>query len=171
MRLRDAGIQIARFDPDLMAAVEELNREFARQHASAPAPDLTSHKASPALAPQRATIREKSAAEIVGNLQGITLPSRFRESVEELYVGRWTREPGWQATVYNLPSKLSEELWYCSFKEVGSGTLVSATTVQDVSTLRPGDLVTVSGRIQDVRQPGYVSLKDAIVRGENVPFP
>jgi len=35
LRLRDAGIQIARFDPDLMAAVEELNRDFVRQHRSA----------------------------------------------------------------------------------------------------------------------------------------
>ena len=33
LRLREAGIQIARFDPDLMAQVEELNREFARLHA------------------------------------------------------------------------------------------------------------------------------------------
>jgi pyrimidine deaminase RibD-like protein len=35
LRLRDAGIQIARFDPDLMAQIEELNREFARLHAGA----------------------------------------------------------------------------------------------------------------------------------------
>jgi pyrimidine deaminase RibD-like protein len=32
LRLRDAGIQIGRFDPDLMSIVEELNRDFARQH-------------------------------------------------------------------------------------------------------------------------------------------
>ena len=32
LRLRDAGIEIARFDSDLMPVVEELNREFARQH-------------------------------------------------------------------------------------------------------------------------------------------
>ncbi len=32
LRLREAGIQIARFDPDLMPAIEELNREFTRQH-------------------------------------------------------------------------------------------------------------------------------------------
>jgi pyrimidine deaminase RibD-like protein len=32
LRLRDAGIHIARFDPDLMAVIEELNRNFARQH-------------------------------------------------------------------------------------------------------------------------------------------
>lgn len=34
LRLRDAGVQIARFDPDLMAVIEELNRDFARQHRS-----------------------------------------------------------------------------------------------------------------------------------------
>ena len=36
LRLREAGIQIARFDPDLMSIIEELNREFARQHRSGP---------------------------------------------------------------------------------------------------------------------------------------
>jgi hypothetical protein len=32
LRLRDAGIEIARFDSDLMPAIEELNRDFSRQH-------------------------------------------------------------------------------------------------------------------------------------------
>ena len=32
LRLRAAGIEIGRFDPDLMAEIEELNRAFARQH-------------------------------------------------------------------------------------------------------------------------------------------
>lgn len=32
LRLRDAGIEVARFDPDLMAQIEELNRHFARLH-------------------------------------------------------------------------------------------------------------------------------------------
>lgn len=36
LRLREAGIQIARFDPDLMAVIEELNRNFARQHRTTP---------------------------------------------------------------------------------------------------------------------------------------
>ena len=34
LRLREAGVQIVRFDPDLMAVIEELNREFSRQHRS-----------------------------------------------------------------------------------------------------------------------------------------
>jgi pyrimidine deaminase RibD-like protein len=32
LRLREAGIQIGRFDPDLMPVIEELNRNFSRQH-------------------------------------------------------------------------------------------------------------------------------------------
>jgi pyrimidine deaminase RibD-like protein len=36
LRLREAGIQVARFDPDLMPQIEELNRDFARLHAGAP---------------------------------------------------------------------------------------------------------------------------------------
>lgn len=171
LRRRDAGIQIARFDPDLMAAVEELNREFARQHPSAPAPDLISDRATPALAPQRITIREKSAAEIIINLKGIRLPYQFYEKVEEIYLGRWTREPGWQATVHDLPSKLAGGRWFCSLREVGSGTLVMATTVRDVSALRPGDSVIVSGRISNVSRLESVSLEDAIVRGENIRCP
>lgn len=31
LRLREAGIQIGRFDPDLMSVIEELNRDFSRQ--------------------------------------------------------------------------------------------------------------------------------------------
>ncbi len=41
LRLRDAGIEIARFDADLMAQIEELNREFARLHAGAQTPERT----------------------------------------------------------------------------------------------------------------------------------
>jgi pyrimidine deaminase RibD-like protein len=174
--LRDAGIQIARFDPDLMAAVEELNREFARHHRSAPARDLTSDKATPSLAPPRPAIREKSAAEILGHLKGITLPSQFRESAEELYVGRWTREPGWRATVHDLPSNLSEGSGIAPSRRLAPAR--SYWPLQPKTSLRfapvtrwLGDSVTVSGRIREVSRLEYVSLHDAIVESDNVSFP
>jgi pyrimidine deaminase RibD-like protein len=46
LRLRDAGIEIARFDSDLMAQIEELNREFARFHAGAQTPERTDAQTS-----------------------------------------------------------------------------------------------------------------------------
>jgi len=138
-------------------------------------PDLPDKfkRATPTLVPQRVAtaIREKSAAKILVNLKGITPSYRFREKVKELYLGRWTREAGWQATVNALPSKLPGGSWFCSLKEVGSGTSIMAVTVQDVSALRPGDSVTVSGRISDVSILEDVSLEDAILRGDNIPFP
>ncbi len=55
LRLRDAGIEIARFDPDLMAQIEEFNREFARLHAGAQTPERsdaqTSDPADPEVGP------------------------------------------------------------------------------------------------------------------------
>lgn len=136
-----------------------------------PTADRTARGAAPALAPQRLTIREKSAAEILRNLKGIELSYRFHEKVEELYVDRWTREPGWRASMYDLPSKLSGVRWHCCLKEVDSGTLLFASTTQDVSMLRIGDLVTVSGRISGISQLEYVSLEDAVVRADSVSSP
>jgi hypothetical protein len=136
-----------------------------------PVPTLSSGRTTPALGPERPTIRERSAAEIHANLKGVTLPSKFRERVKDLYLGRWTRKSGWQATVLDLPSQLSGGRWFCGLREVGSDALVTAITVQDISALRPGDAVNVSGRISDVWQAFPICLEDAIVRGDNVPFP
>jgi pyrimidine deaminase RibD-like protein len=36
LRLRAAGVEIARFDPDLMPEIEELNRDFLREHGTRP---------------------------------------------------------------------------------------------------------------------------------------
>ena len=72
--------------------------------------------------------------------------------------------------MHQLPNKLPERLWDCSFTEVGSGVLVFASTTQDISTLRPGDSVTVSGKIIRVNF-GSVSLEEAIVRDDRVSFP
>ena len=131
-------------------------------------PDLTSDKASPA--PERPTIREKSAAEIIVNLKRRAPSHLFFEKAKELYFGRWTREPGWQVIVHDLPSKRSED-WFCVFEEVGSGPIVAASTIQDLSALRIGDSATVSGRISDVSPLASVMLEDATVRGEHVPLP
>jgi pyrimidine deaminase RibD-like protein len=41
LRLRDAGIEVARFAPELMAQIEELNRDFSRLHAGPQTPERT----------------------------------------------------------------------------------------------------------------------------------
>jgi pyrimidine deaminase RibD-like protein len=53
LRLREAGIEVARFDPDLMSQIEELNREFARLHARAPLADRTTEQTSDPADPDR----------------------------------------------------------------------------------------------------------------------
>ena len=45
-RLRDAGIEIGRFDPDLMASIEELNRDFMREHPVGQKPKRTKAQTS-----------------------------------------------------------------------------------------------------------------------------
>jgi hypothetical protein len=125
-------------------------------------------KATPTLGTQRETIREKSAKEIVDNLKGIR-SSEFHEKVKSVYIGRWTREPGWHASVKTLPSKVSGgEHWFCSLKEVDSGTIIYAITVQDISMLRTDDTVTVSGRIRTISRDECVNLEDAEIQSDDV---
>jgi pyrimidine deaminase RibD-like protein len=53
LRLREAGIEIARFDPDLMAQIEELNREFTRLHAGPQSPDRTDEQTTDPADPEK----------------------------------------------------------------------------------------------------------------------
>lgn len=129
-----------------------------------PPPEPTTDISLPAPVPERPIIREKSAAEILSHLEGTRLD--YPDRVEELYRGRWTREPGWRATVDDLPRKLTQDAWFSSFKETGSDARIMVTTAQDLSALRRGDSVIVSGRISDVSQLGSVILADATVRGD-----
>jgi pyrimidine deaminase RibD-like protein len=46
LRLREAGIEVGRFDSDLMAQIEELNRDFARLHADVPRVERTDAQTS-----------------------------------------------------------------------------------------------------------------------------
>jgi nucleoside phosphorylase len=158
-------------DPDLPPRLPNRTGDHLGGECHRPTPDFTSDRATPALAPQRVTIREKSAAEIIVNLKGGTASHLFFEKAKDLYIGRWTQEPGWRAIVHGLPSKRSGGGWRCYFIEVGSGPVVAVSTVQDLSALRLGDSVTVSGRISDVSPLGSVTLEDAIVLGDHVPFP
>jgi hypothetical protein len=157
-------------DPDLPPRLPNGTGDHLGGEHHRPTPDLTSDRTTPALAPQRPTIREKSAAEILANLKGVTLSYLFFEKAKELYIGRWTREPGLQVIVHDLPSERRSGGWFCIFREVGSGRIVAASTVQDLSALRLGDSVTVSGRISDVSPVGSVTLEDAVVLGDHVPF-
>lgn len=52
MRLREAGIRIGRFDSDLMAVVEELNRDFMRQHRTGPPRKRTASETSDPVEPE-----------------------------------------------------------------------------------------------------------------------
>jgi hypothetical protein len=156
-------------DPDLPPRRPNGAGDYLAGKYHRPTSNLTSDGATPALAPPRLTIREKSAAEIIVNLKAGTPSHLFFEKAKELYIGRWPREPGWHVIVHALPTKRSGD-WFCFFREVSSGPLVAASTFQDLSALRLGDFATVSGRISDVSPLDSVILEDAIVRGDNIPF-
>jgi pyrimidine deaminase RibD-like protein len=53
LRLREAGIDISRFDPDLMAQIEELNRDFARLQVGGRKPRRTKAQTSDPADPEQ----------------------------------------------------------------------------------------------------------------------
>jgi len=65
LRLRDAGIDIGRFDPDLMAMIEELNRDFFRQHRRTAQTLPSALPPSPPVEPTAATRTALSAPDHV----------------------------------------------------------------------------------------------------------
>ena len=155
--------EVRRFRQELIGMFEPWERPATLAQVGAPAEGGSQ--------PKRAAIREESAAEIFDNLGKLPQPYLFYESVKDLYLGRWTRESGWQVIVHSLPNARSGGGWSCMFSEVGSGHIVGVHTAQDLSALRLGDSVSVTGRISDVSPLKSVILDDAIVRGENVTLP
>jgi hypothetical protein len=122
-------------DPDLPARHPTAAGDHLAGEYHGPTPDVTSDTTTPTLARQTITIRETSAAEIIANLKRGTPSHLFFEKAKELYVGRRLREPGWHVTVHALPSQRSVG-WFCMFREGGSGPIVAASTLQDLSALR-----------------------------------
>lgn len=116
---------------------------------------------APGLSAQRPIVSEESAAEILRNLKGFQ--NTFYEKVDQLYAGRWTRDPGWRAIVDGLPSRVSDGSWSCILNEPESDTLIIADTNQDLSTFHRGDRVLVTGRIRRVSSLGSVTLEEASV--------
>jgi len=111
----------------------------------------------------QSTIRETSAAEVVRSVRAIEYPNDLSETIDSLYMGRWTREPDWRGIVDELPNQHSNGEWALVLKENNTDTLIFVTTEQDVSTLRPGDQIGVTGRISRVSINNSVSLEDASI--------
>lgn len=75
-RLRQAGIEIGRFDPDLMAQIEELNREFIRLHIASGESDQEHEQPSES--------DPKSPSADAGGLPTFAMPA-YSSSTQEMY--------------------------------------------------------------------------------------
>ena len=75
-RLRQAGIEIGRFDPDLMAQIEELNRDFIRLHIASGESDQEHEQPS---GPD-----PTSPSADVGGLPTFAMPA-YSSSTQEMY--------------------------------------------------------------------------------------
>jgi pyrimidine deaminase RibD-like protein len=85
LKLRDAGIEIARFDPDLMAVIEELNRDFIRQQRTESFANTTGISLN--AVPSTFTSRDRIAAEQYW-FEGVSLfLFRFRLNLHCLDLG------------------------------------------------------------------------------------
>ncbi len=116
-------------------------------------------------------VKEMSAGEIVRTLAG--QPS-FNNHVRDLYLGRWIREPGWQAWVRSLPGKeeVPSVIWRLSLTEDFTGaSLYAITSDESARDLREHDAVFVVGRIVGITSSYgdsvYINLDSATLRRQH----
>jgi pyrimidine deaminase RibD-like protein len=110
LRLLDAGIDIARFDPDLIRVIEELNRDFLREiKPKKTRQRMKRHALKPPVAVQRTTDFEKvlkDFEEIVGTLLTYLYEDLERDGRGQFGRGQRIREEErYQSTGQNLDTK------------------------------------------------------------------
>jgi pyrimidine deaminase RibD-like protein len=117
LQLRKAGIQIARFDPDLMSVIEELNRDFNRQHQSI----------------KYATLTERAAPVADDSTNRMSVPIRYSLRTSFLAVGR--------LKVHRLLAFWMQLIFISSIFAVVGGDLVGGALVLSVIIVFPLCLV------------------------------
>ena len=110
--------------------------------------------------------REETAGSIIDALESIRYSTDRRDHAANLYEGRWIKDPEWRGTVITLPSKIGTDTWSVAVDEEGSDAVIYAITVLDASSLRPGDRVTVSGKISNISGQ-WVSVDSATIRRQD----
>jgi hypothetical protein len=93
--------------------------------------------------------REKSAGEVLltvkSAMQSEMLGRTELEVWEQLFKTRWIPEPGWKGTLDESPRR-SGRMWDCVVREDGTSAAILVITQQDISELRKGDAVLVTGQ-------------------------
>ena len=104
---------------------------------------------------ERHTIREARAQDIVAILEGVAKNNQDTRSAQNLFLYRWTPEPGWDCYVIELP-KWNGDSWEIKLEaasipgDVAPPPVVVAWTDTNLSDVRLRDSVQVSGRITQV---------------------
>ena len=119
-------------------------------------------------------VPEDSAGAIFESLGGIKPEigghRKFAARVEELFVGRWVKEPGWKGTVEELAERFYKDTWLVKVREDGNTAesvvfLLAYTTDAKAADFRVGDTVAVTGQIKNVSRVvlGIITLNPATV--------
>ena len=97
-------------------------------------------------------IAESSAHEI--SLTSKELPNSIysEEKLEDVFLEKWIRPPGWVGVVLSMPEKMYAEEWMVILTEQGTGTTFSIFSEHDkFSTLRKHDRIQVNqGQIERI---------------------